>query len=138
MGYHSVVQALLNVLEFSHFALSNVCGLSGFLAHRFVVFISEEEAVSSSSGQNARTLVDCGADEVCPTGFASATLLRSTKGGTLYDAQRRMIEAHGTRTVKMRLGPGGQSVGAEFRLTDVTSPFLSLEKLGGRQSAHHG
>ena len=48
-----------------------------------------------------------------PTDFASAALLGPTKGGTLYDAQGHMIEAHGTRTVYMRIGPEGQSVGAE-------------------------
>ena len=36
-----------------------------------------------------------------------------------------MIEVHGTRTVYMRLGPEGQSVGAEFRVT----PMLSMGKL---------
>ena len=55
-----------------------------------------------------RILVDSGADEhVCPKSFASAPPLGLVKGGTLYDAQGHMIEAHGTRTVHMRLGPEG-------------------------------
>ena len=66
--------------------------------------------MGASSGRNARILVDRGADEhVCPTDFASATLLGPTKGSILYDAQVHVIEAHGTRTVHMRLGPEGQS-----------------------------
>ena len=85
--------------------------------------------MSASSGRNAEFLVDSGADEhVCPTDFASATPLGPTKGGTLNDAQGLMIEAHGTRTVYMRLGPEGKSVGAEFRVTSVKSPILSMEK----------
>ena len=65
-------------------------------------------AVSVSSGRNARILVDSGADaHVWPTNFASATPLGPAKGGMLYDAQGRMIEAHGTRSVSMRLGPEG-------------------------------
>ena len=86
-------------------------------------------AVSASSGRNARILVDSGADEhVCPTDFASATPLGPIKGGTLHDAQGHMIEAHGTRTVYMRIGPDGQSMGAEFRVTSVKSPILNVEK----------
>ena len=43
-------------------------------------------AVMASSGRNARILVDTGADEhVCPA---------PTKGDTLYDAQRHMIDVH--------------------------------------------
>ena len=61
--------------------------------------------------------------------FASATPLGPTKGGTLYDAQGHMIEAYGTRTVCMRLGPEGQSVGAESRITSVQSPILCMVKL---------
>ena len=65
-------------------------------------------AVGASSGRNARFLVGRGADEhVCPTDFASATLLGPTKGSMLFDAQQHVIEAHGTRTVYMRLGPDG-------------------------------
>ena len=82
--------------------------------------------MSASSGRNARTLADSGADEhVCPTNFASATPL----SGTLCGAQGHMIEAHCTRTVYMRHGLEGQSVGAEFRVTNVKSPSLSMEKL---------
>ena len=51
------------------------------------------------------------------------------RGGMLYDAQGHMIEAHGTRTLYMRLGPEGQSVGAEFRVTNVRTPILSMGKL---------
>ena len=40
-----------------------------------------------------------------------------------------MIEAQGTRPVYMRLRPEGQSVGAEFRVTNVRSPILSMAKL---------
>ena len=88
-------------------------------------------AVSTSKGRKARILVDSGADEhVCPTDFASATLLEPNKGGTFNDAQGHMIEAHGTRAVCMRLGLEGQSVGAEFRVTSVKSPILSMERLG--------
>ena len=47
----------------------------------------------------------------------------------LYDAQGHVIEAHGTRTVYVRLGLEGQSVGEEFRVTNVKSPILSIEKL---------
>ena len=57
-------------------------------------------AVGASSGRNARMLFDSGADEhVCPTDFASATELGSTKGSMLHDAQGHVIKAHGTRTV---------------------------------------
>ena len=77
-------------------------------------------AVSAPSGRNVRILVDSGADEhVCPTDFASAAPPGLAKGGTLYDAQGHMIEAHDTRTVYMRLGLEGQRVGAEFRVTSV-------------------
>ena len=87
-------------------------------------------AVSASSGRNARILVDSGADEhVRTTSFTSATPLGPAKGGMLCDAQGHKIEAHGTGTVYMRLGPEGQSVGAEFRVTNVTTPILSMEKL---------
>ena len=47
----------------------------------------------------------------------------------LCDAQGHKIETHGTRTVHMRLEPEGQSVGAEFRVTDVRTPILSVGKL---------
>ena len=40
-----------------------------------------------------------------------------------------MVEGHGMGTVYMRLGPEGQSVGAEFRVMSVKSPILSMEKL---------
>ena len=61
--------------------------------------------MNASSGRNAGILVDSGADEhVCPTDFASATHLGPAKGDTFYDAQGDMIEAHGTRTVYMKLG----------------------------------
>ena len=64
-------------------------------------------AVSTSSWRNVRILVDSGADEhVCPTDFRSAPL-GPTKVGTLNDAQGHMIDAHGTRTVYMRLGREG-------------------------------
>ena len=87
-------------------------------------------AVGASSGRNARILVDRGADEhVCPTDFASATPLGPTKGSMLYDAQGDVIGDHGTRTVCMRLGPEGQSVGAGFSVTNVKSPILSMVKL---------
>ena len=86
---------------------------------------------SASSGRNARILVDSGADEqVSPTDFASASLLGFTKGGTLHDAQGRMVEARGTRTEHMRLGPEGQSVRADFRVTSV-----KLVKQGYRYEA---
>ena len=39
-----------------------------------------------------------------------------------------MIEAHGTRTVYMRLGPQDQSVGAELRVTNVRTRILSIGK----------
>ena len=64
-----------------------------------------------------------------PTDFASAAPLRPTKGGTPYDLQGHVIDAHGTRTVYMRLGPESQRVGAKFRVTSVTSPLLSMEML---------
>ena len=87
-------------------------------------------AVGASSGRNAQILVDSDADEhVCPTDLASATPLGSTKGSMLYGAQGHVIEAHGTRTVCMRLGPEGQSVGVEFTVTNVKSPILSMKKL---------
>ena len=88
------------------------------------------QAVSGAScGRNARILVDSGADEhLCPTNFASTTPLRLAKGGMRYGAQGHRIEAHGTRTVCMRLGPEGQSVGAEFRVTNVRKPILSTGK----------
>ena len=87
-------------------------------------------AVIASSGRNARTLVHSGADEhVCPKDFASATPLGLAKGGTLCDAQGHMIEAHASRTAYMMLGPEGQSVGAEFRVTSVKSPIFSMVKL---------
>ena len=86
--------------------------------------------VSVSSGRNARILVDSGADEhVCPTDFASAAPLGLAKGGMLYYVQEHMIEAHGTRTVCIRLGPEGQSVGAEFRVMNGRTPILSMGKL---------
>ena len=47
----------------------------------------------------------------------------------LFDAQGHMIEAHGTRTVYMRLGLEGQSVGAVFRVTSVRTQILGLGKL---------
>ena len=47
----------------------------------------------------------------------------------LYDVLEHMIEAHGTRTVCMRLGPEGQSVGAEFRVMNGRTPTLSMRKL---------
>ena len=36
-----------------------------------------------------------------------------------------MVEAHGARTVYMRLRPEGRSVGAAFRVASVKSPILS-------------
>ena len=87
-------------------------------------------AVGASSGRNARILVHRGAEEhVCPTDFASATHLGQTKCSMLYDAQGHVIEAHGTRTVYMGFGPEGQSVGAEFSVTNVKSPMLSMGKV---------
>ena len=71
--------------------------------------------------KNARILFDSGAAEH----FA----WRPTNGGTLYDAQGHMIEAHGTRTGYVRPTPKGQSVGVELRVANVTSPILSLGKL---------
>ena len=47
-----------------------------------------------------------------------------------YDARGHVIEAHGTRTVYMRLGPEGQSVGGEFSVADVNSPILSIGEVG--------
>ena len=47
----------------------------------------------------------------------------------LCDAQGHVIEARGTRTVYVRLGLEGQSVGEESRVTNVKSPILSIEKL---------
>ena len=86
--------------------------------------------MSAPSGRDARLLVDSGADEqVCPTSFATATPLQPAKGGMHHDAQGQKIEADGTRTVCMRLGPGGQSVGAEIRLTNVRMPILNTGKL---------
>ena len=79
-------------------------------------------AVSASRGRNARILVDSGADEhECRTNFASATPLGPDKGGMVYDA-------HGTRTLYLRPGPEGQSVGAEFRVMNVRTPILSMGK----------
>ena len=99
--------------------------LSGGSEESFWIF-----AVSSPSGRNARISVDSGAAaHVCPTSFASATPLGPAKGGMLYDAQGHEIEAHGTRTVYMRLGPEGQSVGAQFRVMNVRTPILSMGKL---------
>ena len=87
-------------------------------------------AVIAPSGRNARILVDSGADKhVCPTNFASATPLGPVKGGMLFDAQGHMISAHGTRTLYMRVGPEGQSVGAEFRVRNVRTPILRKGKL---------
>ena len=89
-----------------------------------------EFAVTASSGRNARTLLDSEADEhVYREDFVSATPLRPTKGDTLHDVQGYMIEVHGTRIVHMRPGPEGQSVDAEFRVTNVKSPILSMVKL---------
>ena len=45
----------------------------------------------------------------------------------LYDAHGHTIDVLGTRTVFM--SQEGQSVGAEFRVTNVRSPILSMEKL---------
>ena len=87
-----------------------------------------------SSGADGDSLwiftVDSGAYEhVSPTDFASATPLEPTKGSMLCDAQGHVIEAHGTRTVYMRLGPEGQSVCADLRVTNVKSPNLRMGKL---------
>ena len=68
-------------------------------------------AVSASSGRDARILDDSAHEH-----------------GTHSDAQGHMIEAHGTRSVYTRLGPEGQSVGAEFGVTNVKTPTLSMEK----------
>ena len=57
----------------------------------------------------------------------SQQLLLWVKGGMLHDEQGHKIEAHGTRTVLMRLG--GQSVGAEFRVTNVRTTIISMGKL---------
>ena len=77
--------------------------------------------MGASSGRNARILVDRGADEhVCPTDFASAPPLEPTNCSMLYEAQGH---------VNMRLGPEGQGVGAEFSVTNLKSPILSMEKL---------
>ena len=46
----------------------------------------------------------------------------------LYDAQGHLLEAHGTRTVYMRLGPEGQNMGAEFKATNIKSQILSMGK----------
>ena len=81
-------------------------------------------------GAYARILVGSGADHhVCPTNFASPTPLKTTKNSSLCGAQGHMIEAHGTKTVYMRLGRQGQCVDAEFRVTNVKSPILSMKKL---------
>ena len=48
----------------------------------------------------------------------------------LCEAQGHVIEAHGTRTVYMRLGPEGQGVGAEFRVTNMKSPILQHGEVG--------
>ena len=77
--------------------------------HQVQSFSPDEDAfwifeVSAPSGRDARILVDSVADErVCPKSFASAPPLGPAMGGTLYDAQGHMIEAHGMRTVCMRL-----------------------------------
>ena len=80
-------------------------------------------AVSASSGRYARVLARS-ADEQMD--FASAALLRPTKGGTLYEAKEHMIEAHSTRFVYMQLGPEGHNVDAEFTVTNVKSPILCV------------
>ena len=79
--------------------------------------------MNALSGRNAGILVDSGADE-----HVSVTPLGPAKGDTFYDAQGDMIEAHGRRTVYMRLGREGHSAGAEFRVTNVTTRILSMEK----------
>ena len=60
--------------------------------------------MNALSGRNAGILVDSGADE-----HVSVTPVGPAKGDTFYDAQGHMIEAHGTRTVYMKLGSEGQS-----------------------------
>ena len=85
--------------------------------------------MGASSERNARILVDSGADEhVCPTDLASATPLRPATGSMLCDAQGHLLEAHGTRTVYMMLGPEGQNMGAEFKATNMISQILSMGK----------
>ena len=44
----------------------------------------------------------------------------------LHDARGHVIEAHDTSIVYMRLGPEGRSVVAEFRVTNVRTPILSM------------
>ena len=57
-------------------------------------------------------------------------LLEPTKGSMRYDAQGHVTESSWHENcVHMRLGPEGQSVGAEFRVTSVKSPILSMGKL---------
>ena len=91
----------------------------------------------ASCERSARILVASGADEhVCPTNFASATPLRLAKGGMLHGAQGHMIEAHGTRTLCTRLGPEGQSVGAELRVTNVRTPILTKKLIKLRRSSY--
>ena len=92
--------------------------------------------MGASSGRNARILVDSGADEnVCPTDFASATPLGPTQGTMLYVAKGHVIEAHGKRTVYIRLLLQGQRVGAELSVTNVKSIFSIGEvDQAGRQA----
>ena len=73
-------------------------------------------AVGVWSGRNAQILVT----------FARRTSHQPLLGGrsVLHDAQGHLVEVHVTRTVCMRLGPGGRSVGAEFMVTHVKSPTL--------------
>ena len=88
-----------------------------------------------SSGLNARILVDSGADEyVCPTDFASPAP-RADQSSMLYDAEGHVIEAHDTRTVYVRLGLEGQSVGEEVRVTNVKSPILSIPSWSSRATS---
>ena len=47
----------------------------------------------------------------------------------LFQWSREKKKIDGTRTVYMRFGPEGQSVGAEFRVTSVTSLMLGMGKL---------
>ena len=67
--------------------------------------------------------------------WLAATLFarRTSHQLPLWDQPRvahlRCTGTHCTRTVYMRLGPEGQSAGAEFKVLTVKSPILSMEKL---------
>ena len=61
--------------------------------------------------------------------FASVTPPGPTEGGTHHDAQGHMIQVHGTRSVYISLGREGNCQGAEYRVTNVRTPIVSMGEL---------